>query len=398
MRRSKAFSLVELMVAMMVLFLLGGAVITSFWVFVRSYETDRDYTEAREEIEYTFQRLGRDFTNISLGMPNNKVGSGDFSEAFRGVDDNRSPIMFFMGHKFARWGGPILLRWHPSDDPDYFNDNPGNPKVQEPVSYDSKNVYVGNELIYATAIPAMVEKGGVRSVIKMQPNVNIGRRVQGDTLTIPLLQGEEAIDALLAYRDEGRDAGIVLGRDNQRSPRSWIVLPGLQIPLLIEGWSKGNAVTGEAPEVGNALRAIIAPYSDPDGDIEHIGMLGGLEEVYLVKVARIFVNGSRQLVQEIYGDDFAETIGDMSRDSTLNFLAENIAGAVFIFDPEARTLTMHLAAMGTAADPAQGAARVQPAAWPVISSDSTVNDNITLPDDILDHRLVVGSRTWRIRN
>ena len=388
------------MVAMMILVILGGGVMTSFWIFFRTYETDRDYTEAREEIEYAFQLLGHDFTNISLGMPNNKVGSGDFSEAFRGIDtaadaSGKSPIMYFMGARLARWGGPILLRWHPSGNPDYFNDSH---KVTATVNYGGRNVYIGNELIYATAIPAMVEKGGTRSVIKMRPNVNVGRRTKGEQLTIPLLQGKEAVDALLNYRDDGRTAGIANGRDSQRSPRSWIVLPGLQIPLLIQGWNVNGTVVGDPPDVNNALKVTIAPYSDPAGDIEHVGMLGGLEEIYLVKAARIFVNGNRQLVQEIYGDNFANVSGETSVGSTLNFLAENIGGAVFIFDPAARTLTMHLAAMGADPHPERGAAGVQPATWPIISSDSTVNNNIVLSGDILERRLVVGSRTWRIRN
>lgn len=392
MRRSRAFSIIEFMVAMVIMFLIGGTAITSFWIFWSAYQTDRDYVEAREEMEFTFQLIGRDFTNISLGMPNNKAGSGDFSETFRGATSNDSPIMHFMGRAGESWGGPIMLRWHPSGGPDYFDESH---VVKNTVTLGSNDVYIGDELMYATAIPALTGSGTNRSVLKVD-KTNVGKFNNGNNLVFPIIQ-TGGVDTLVGYRDEGRLAGIVAGNTTQRSARAWVVLPGLQIPLRVNGWvtGSGTSVGNSSSATNNTLTLSIAPFST----LEHVGMLGGFEEIHLVKAARVFVNSNHQLVQEIYGDNFNDApTAETATSSTLRLLAENVAGVVFIFDPSGRALTMHIATMGAEVHPERGAAHTQPATWPVVDGNPTVNNKIALSGDVLQRRLVVGSRTWRIRN
>ena len=390
MRRSKGFSIIEFMVAMMVLFLIGGTALISFWVFWGAHQMDSDYVQAREEIEYAFQVLGRDFTNISLGMPNNREGNGNFSEAFRGIDEDNSPIMFFMGEDGADWGGPILLRWHPASNmPEYFDSGRIRHAVTETVNHGGNDVFIGDELIYTAAIPATSLTPGTSvtgSILKVNaptPAPNNEEPLQGILFTFPLIQTNGVTD-LNNYTDEGRPAAIINDSLSQRNPRSWVTFPGLALPLLVRGWNTGS----------NTLQLVVAPHSRK-ANLPH-GGISGFEEIYLVKAARVFVNGRNQLVQEIYGDDFNDSPAlETAASSFVRILAENIAGVVFMFDPAGRTLTMHIAAMGVSPRPATGAAVVQPPNWPIVSEDA---NNSLLSDDALERRIVVGNRTWRIRN
>ena len=379
MTRRLGFSVIELMTAVMIFVILGGAIITSFWLFWNTYYSDRDYVNAREEIEYAFQVLGRDVTNISVGMPNNRSTSGDFSESFRGSDpaagnpgDGDYPIMFYMGEQNTAWGGPIAMT---SDNTDW---------VTETVKYSGTDVYAGAEMVYVAGIPAWGEHNGVRSVLKVDAT-NSDRYVSSNTDITFTLQQDNGVRQLQDYREEGRAAGVRAASAND--PRSWMLLPGLQLPLLVTGLDTG----------ANTLTARIAPYSK----LSRAGTLGGFEEIYLVKAARVFVNENRQLVQEIFGEDignFGSGTAEASPTSTVRILAENIARVAFFFDPAGRTLTMHIAAFGSQLDPTGGGAGgVQPTGWP-LTDDSTVNSRISLPTELLNRRIVLGSRVWRIRN
>ena len=379
MTRRRGFSVIELLTAVMIFVILGGAVITSFWLFWNAYYSDRDYVTAREEIEYAFQILGRDVTNISVGMPNNRSTSGDFSESFRGSDsmagnpgDSDYPIMFYMGEQNAAWGGPIAMT---SDNTDW---------VTETVKYSNTDVYAGAEMVYATGIPVWGEHNGMRSVLKVDAT-NSNRYVSGNTNITFTLQQDNGVRQLQDHREDRREAGVRIGPTND--PRSWMLLPGLQLPLLVTGLDIG----------ANTVTAQIAPHSK----LSLAGTLGGFEEIYLIKAARVFVNENHQLVQEIFGEDisnFGNGTIETSSTSTVRILAENIAGVAFFFDPAGRTLTMHIAAFGSQLDPTGGGAGgVQPAGWP-LTDDSTVNSRISLPTELLNRRIVLGSRVWRIRN
>ena len=389
MRKSRGFSVIEIIVAMMVFFLIGGTALISFWIFWSAHQMDRDYVQAREEIEYAFQVLGRDFTNISLGMPNNREGNGNFSEAFRGIDEDNSPIMFFMGEDGADWGGPILLRWHPTSNmPEYFDGGRIRHAVTETVNHGGNDVFIGDELIYAAAIPATsLTSSGASvngSILKVDDAMLSGERdvpINGRQFPFTLIQTNGVTD-LVNYTEEGRHAGIINDSLSQRNPRSWVTFPGLALPLRVRGWDTGS----------NTLQLAVAPNSRK----ELFGILSGFEEIYLVKAARVFVNSQNQLVQEIYGDDFNDSPAfETAVSSFVRILAENIASVVFMFDPAGRTLTMYVAAMGVSPNPATGAAIVQPPNWPIVSEDA---NNSLLPDDTLERRIVVGSRTWRVRN
>ena len=75
-RTQKAFSLVELLIAMIIIGILGGAAVMAMWFFVVSFFQLDDITAADADIEYVVQRLSRDFALIGLGMPNNRLTHG----------------------------------------------------------------------------------------------------------------------------------------------------------------------------------------------------------------------------------------------------------------------------------------------------------------------------------
>ena len=395
--RARGFSLVELLITMLILLVIGAAVLTAFWVFWGAYYTNRDHTDAREEMEYAFQILGADITNVGLGMPNNKRGDGDFSEAFRGSGNpalGNSPVMWIMGERGKAWGGPIMLRWHPEDDAtDYGNEDR---KVRETVAYGDRQVYVGNELFYTLSVPVAVTDGAEPSVLKVGDG-RTGRFQRGDIAVFTPLQ-ENGVRALVDFNDGGRPAGIVAGNDTQRSVRSWLAIPGLNVPLLVEGWiddvgvSEGNPAPSSP---NNSLTLRLAPWSG----VNLAGVLGGYEELRAVKSVRVFRNARGELVQEVFGDDY-EPGGDAptSPSSYTQVIANGVSGVVFVFDPVGRTLEMHLATRGYEGEPATGGAGgVQPPAWPV-TGDASVNGKIALPDEDLGRRILTGSRIWRIRN
>jgi hypothetical protein len=113
------------------------------------------------------------------------------------------------------------------------------------------------------------------------------------------------------------------------------------------------------------------------------GHLGGLEEIYLVQVRRLYVNDAKELVQEDMGGDFMDASTRNSR-----VLARNIAAVGFTYDRLARVLSMYIAARG--ANPAAIPANGRPAGWP--------EEFPPLSPEDLQYRIVVENLAWRIRN
>ena len=138
--RQRAFSLTEILIAVIVVAIVGGALVSAFFSFSLSYSHTEDYTTAREEIENALGALSSQLSNAGLGMPNNRDDKGSFAVAFaKGDNVTVAPVMSLMGKKGEAWGGPITVA---TDDlPDGA------------VKTLNSGYYSGSELYYAWAVP-----------------------------------------------------------------------------------------------------------------------------------------------------------------------------------------------------------------------------------------------------
>lgn len=396
-RRKRALegvTLVEVLITLLILAAFGGVAVAALWMFIGGYSQSSDYVTARQELEMAFQRVGDEITNIALGMPNNRQGDGDFAESFRAASspESRSPVMGMMGRMGEAWGGPLTLRLHPDDDaPDYANESL---IVKKTLSYGSANVYVGDELLYAWAVPATIGSGRDAARIKVG-NQQVGEFSQGDARVFTVDQ-PGALQALADFRYKYRPAGIVAGNGTPVSPRSWIVFPGLHVPLLIEGWRDAAGNTRGGPEATSGVNTLTLRMA-PGSRIKFNSFLSGFEEIHLVQACRIYVNKEGDLVQETYNGDYRTTgKAPNAAGSHVDTLAHNVANVCFMFEPEGRLLTMYLAVRGGDADPIGGGGGA-PSGWPSVPDPET-NSKIRLPVDDSSRRVLIGSRTWRIRN
>jgi hypothetical protein len=345
---------------MAIVAILGGAIITIWWVFFDVFSQTEDYGGTRQEVEFIIQVLGREITNVSLGMPNNKLGNGrdSFAEAFRRSDvfSEMNPIMEQMGDSSLtnrEWGGPITLA--SSDDPPSVAN-----KIQHTTIVNGVDVYVGTCLYYAWGVPT-----GLR-VNKDQT----GEFKSGQSRTFTIIE-PDGMERLRAFQYEGRASGILDVTEGKNSARCWMLFPTLRIPMLIRSISE-NTVTVE-----------LTPSITGRG-----GHLGGLEEIYLTQVRRLYVNSAKELVQEDMGGDFMDA-------STRNprVLARNIAAVGFTYDRSTRIVSMYIAVRG--ANPKTISVSVNgvydgPTGWPEEFPPLSAED--------LQYRIVVENLVWRIRN
>jgi hypothetical protein len=400
LRRLRAFTFLELLISMIIMGILGAVVLTSLYIFYGMFFQTRDYAGGRGDIEYVFQWLGREITNVSLGMPNNRRREGSFAEAFTGIGGS-DPVMAYMGKISEDWGGPITLASFDPVSP------PRSPALLGPMSSSgtmvdsprldldsSGNVYVGPQLYYAWAFPFTMETS--KHFIKVgNPNSSdviitdasreagvIEGIVSGDVSamywngnSVPSLTFHfalpNAVQRLQNFTLDGQNVSLQVS--NGRDVRSWVIFPTLRVPMLVRGISPGSTGT-------QTLALRMAPGSSTAMPLE--GLLGGFEEVYGVRVARLYVDQNRRLVQEVFGSDFTD--GDTSR---INILAYNVAGMYFRFDVRNRLLTMYLAMRGEELD---SAARGTPPAWPSFAAPFSEADK--------RFRIITQSMTWRIRN
>ena len=392
-KRLRAFTLTELLISIVIMTLLGGAAIAAFLLISGVFSQTEDYTAARQEIEFVFQTIGREVSNISLGMPNNRGGKGTFAESFRGR--NGSPIMAQMGNLNEDWGGPVTLGLQPPVTGNNYGDAG---KVKTRVSFNGSQVAVGTVLFYAWGVPMTTTIGNVTSVLKADSK-NWGPfgtdGTSPETLVFELVQ-PQGVQALIDFQYDGRPAGIVAGNSSQVDMRTWTVFPTLRLPMVVEGWVTHAGATGGTPLAGsppNSVTMTVAPGSKKALS----GFLSGFDEFHSVQACRIFLNDKAELVQEIYGSNFLPDPGEVfSKSSTVKVLAHNIAGVCFVYDSERRLLTMYIAARGiTPLD--GGHQNVQPRSWPVVL-DTDVNNRIKLSSDDMAYRVLVESKTWRIRN
>ena len=111
--RRHAFTLTEVLIALIIVGIVGGSILVALYSFLDSYSHTEDYTTAREEIENALGALSSQLSNAGLGMPNNRDDKGSFAVAFaKGDSITVAPVMSLMGKKGEAWGGPITVATH----------------------------------------------------------------------------------------------------------------------------------------------------------------------------------------------------------------------------------------------------------------------------------------------
>ncbi|MDR2529772.1 MAG: type II secretion system GspH family protein [Synergistaceae bacterium] len=415
-RRSKAFTLVEILISMIIFSILGGVILTSFWIFWGVFYQTEDHVGGRGELEHVFQSIGREITNISLGMPNNRKDTGfeagSFAQSFR-VDtfpemtNPQNPIMAYMGEPGQKWGGPVTLADFNGSNPPYDNFQATMVKTEH-----ESNVYVGPQIYYAWSTPVFGAVEGARVPIK------VGRRdtsfeggdYEDNATRFPnpiqvgyfkgenkasssaskntiryfyFASSEDIVGILQAFQTDNRDAGLRLS--NGADLRSWLTFPTLRIPLLLRGYTRGNTSYGRVPtSLQGRPQPNVIGLQITSASMDNY--LGGFEEVHSLQVCRLYVNGSRELIQEFFAD--CSTASTARGTAVTRVLARNVAGMCFRFDRENRLLTMYLAIRGEEANPRAGAGK--PMIWPDFAPTLSAAD--------LKYRIFAQSITWRIRN
>lgn len=379
-RRFPAFTVIELMIVIIIVALVGGVAVESFYVTFLSYRQTEDYIIAAEEVEYAMATLRPQFTNIGLGMPNNSEGEGYFPIMFTGPEGNH-PIMGYMGARSILipkdWGGPVTL-----GKGDAHNNITNNDSAYFVTERNNSGVFEGRELFYAWAVPT-----GVR-INKQVQKYFCSENKDNDSPTreFELLEPGDA----QRLRDFNVDLGRVIGLSNQNrggNIRSWFLFPSFKIPLLLDdGYSVVDTTN-------NKIFASVSPYIGDhpivadSGDTKFEGNLFGFEEVHLVQAACIFSNGD-ELIQRIYGEGI-----DSYMDITL---ATNVLGVYFVFDDERRILTMYTVTRGN--NHGESTEVYNRAYLRTKLPDYAPDDFIISVNRNNDYRILVENMTWRIRN
>ena len=346
LRRKKAFTLVEVMLVVVIAAILGAAAVSALSLTFGMYEQLNDYIGGRQEIEFVAQTIGLEISNAGLGMSNNRQERGLFADSFSAADMSNPPIMAQMGAINERWGGPVTLS-------DTTSDYSAIPTIKAGFP-DGSGRFGGVELYYAwarpTGIKAVVEGAEDESYIRQEKNI----KKNGEVFDLEILTGAQGLNTLVSR-------GIIADNSasNAKNPLSWVLFPATRLPMLIQN-------------VGaNTLRVALAPHSSEDRQASLMGM----DEIFLLQVSRIFLDGQR--VMKV---DFAyDNAGNLTPNVTP--LAGNIAGLYFIYDPNLRMLSMYIASRG------ESIVQTPSVEWPDEAPDLPAN-----------RRIVVNRVDWRIRN
>lgn len=347
--RRRAFTLTEVLIAIIVVAIVGGSVISALSSFFLSYAHTEDYTVAREEIENAFQTLSVQIGNAGLGMPNNREGKGSFAMAFAAADGSAKPrasVMSLMGEKGKAWGGPVTVAKG-----DIAEESK---RVTVP---DADGSYSGPELYYAWSVPS-------GELIRSVQNRKMGKpQVVSDFMHYDVLSEDTGYwsGETLQLKPLKTGGGPMVSRD------VWVVLPSFGAPLWVRDSLSSHIDVSVAP--GSVKQKVLLG-----------GIILGFEEVHRVRAARLRVD-SGNLVQDLYDAP------PQARPSRTRVLAHNVVGTWFRFNPETRILQFSLAVRGLNAD-ARGASGRRPLGWPNGAPD--IEDK--------QHRILVESMTWRIRN
>jgi len=381
-RRSRAFSLTEILIAMIIVAIVGGAAAAALWLFVNSFSQMDDYTSAEFQLNHAVQRLSREFSMIGLGMPNNSGGDGSFAWSFRGeaLAANRPVTSNFGGDPSepGEWGGPVTIAAADSENTNL---------VAAPLL--AGRGFIGPKLFYSWGVPT----GVIVTVTGVNMNTNPPPVAHNSTLWLqPRTPDAETNLANVMW--DGRNVGLQTlqppaAGGAPRNKRSWLLLPTLGIPLLANGFELVNP-PGAAPPV-NVLVATTAPLPTnprPAGAPELRSLpVMPLDEVHLMQVGRLYrsqhpdpsPNELRRVILDVPDDNLPSEV-----------LARNIVGLQFVFDPDSRLLTMFIAARGNERNPVGVRSGTQPSAWPNWLPD--------IAAEYTNFRIVVKNISWRIRN
>jgi len=360
LRSKKALTLVELVISVLIAAILGGAVVSSLWTIFHMFDQTNEYVAGRQEIEFVVQRIGREISNVGLGMPNNRQGKGSFADAFSAASATNEPFMAKMGAVGEDWGGPVTLSLRNAAN-NYSMPGLHTYMVQaRNVTIDGRTAYGGPELYYAwgisTGIKVFVD--GAENPDRSYRKENVKKK--GANLTLRITPADLAM----------LQNNFNLAVNDEKNPDSWVLFPTSRLPMLI----RGIATTYAAPYT-SGLNVTLAPHSQ----MELKAPLMGMDEIFLPRVSRIFLDDQNRVVQHVFGSDY-----DYADTTKINLLAHGIAGLYFVYEPDARILSMYIAS--------QGDARVNNAPsveWPIFAG--------SLPH-AGQRRHLVNRIDWRIRN
>jgi hypothetical protein len=342
---------------------------------MKAYEQTDDHITASYEMEYAWNELRPQFTNIGLGMPNNSALTGSFNISFTGPGADQ-PIMAYMGditRTNKDWGGPVTLGIRGAHNDPTNSDN-------MVTARNTDGVFAGEELFYAWAVPTneRLAKSSEWSAIGSATSFSSGNA--DSEIAFRFLDTGDSITRLKSFSYNGRHIGI--SDDNRGADiGSWILFPSFKIPLLIDSIGVETLTVRVSP-YSFFNTSLTAPRSN---SVNLEGTMNGLEEIHLLQAACLFTENGR-LVQRIYGKSIS--------DFTDKVLAVNVLGTYFVFDDVRRLLTVYIAARGNSRS--------------VVPHDANSNYlALRLPDFVpgnfiasadMGFRILVESVTWRIRN
>jgi len=392
--RSRAFSLTEVLLALIILGILCAASVGALWMFFNSFSQIDDYISAEFQLNHAVQRISREFALIGLGMPNNRDGSGSFAWSFR-ADNMALPITAFFappmntsrGDAAWRRGGPVTVADGNSQNGNVIPAALGN---FAGAGGPNRDLFVGSQLFYAWAVPTGV-MAIVRGVGDAARPLHAERGTHMWLETMTATPGE---DILRGVMWDGRPVGLLPVNEmggGSHNVRSWVLFPTLRIPMLANSFDVANPslnITNSLLNVTIAptVSAVNAPQlSEPE--------ISDLDEIHLLQAARIYRDAaSNELRRVILTEPVVPGVF-----FSHEVLARNVVGLQFAFDPESRVLTMFAAARGNDRNPIGIQRGQQPGAWPnwlpPIGFDGPNDD----PNN-LNYRIVVKTLAWRIRN
>ena len=392
--RSKAFSLTEVLLALIIIGILGAASVGALWMFFNSFSQIDDYVSAEFQLNHAVQRISREFALIGLGMPNNRDGSGSFAWSFR-ADNMPLPITVFfappmntpLGDAAWRQGGPVTVADGNSNNDNIITAALGN---FAGAGGPNNDLFVGSQLFYAWAVPTgvMATVRGLGLGVDRPLNAERGTQMWLETRTAPNTSGE---DILRDVRWDGRLVGILPVNEaggGSHNVRSWVLFPNMRIPMLANSFDFAPNITNSLLNVTIApsVTAANAPQlSEPE--------IADLDEIHLLQAARIYRDAASNELRRVILTEPVVPGVIFSHD----VLARNVVGLQFAFDPQSRILTMFAAARGNDRNPIGIQRGQQPGGWPSwlppIGFDGPNDD----PNN-LNYRIVVKTLTWRIRN
>jgi hypothetical protein len=170
---------------------------------------------------------------------------------------------------------------------------------------------------------------------------------------------------------EGRDIGLQTST-NGSNMRSWVLFPTMHLPMQATSLASG------------ILNVRVAPYDGTDPPMRLESTIMELDEIHLVRAARLY----RSQPPDPRPNELRRVIFDT--DDITEVLARDIVGLQFVFDPETRLLTMHMAARGHEVNPRRGAGAGGPSGWP--------SGLPGLDAEAQRYRVIVKALTWRVRN